>query len=331
MGDTKIEWSEKVWNPVRGCTRISPGCENCYAERQSARFSDPGQYAHGFVKRVAAGPRWTGKLALIPEKLGEPLSWRKPALVFVNSMSDLFHERLSNEDIAAVFGVMAACPQHTFQVLTKRAERLPEWFGWLGAEVPVEALGRIAAAVSGRDLCDLSDDAAWPLPNIWLGVSVEDQQRANERIPHLLATPAAVRFLSVEPMLGPVDLRQYLWGSIAEIPGSALNDGAPALPWRRNLLHWVICGGESGPEARPFDLNWARDLRGQCRDAGVPFFMKQVGAHPEIRRWRPEDYGSAFLYRHGNKRITLADRKGGDPAEWPEDLRVREIPEVRYE
>ena len=333
MGNTKIEWSQKVWNPVRGCTRVSPGCEHCYAERQSARFIKPGQYAHGFAERTpSGGSRWTGKLALIPEKLGEPLSWKQPALVFVNSMSDLFHERLSNRDIAAVFAIMAACPQHTFQVLTKRAARLPQWFDWLGDVAPVETLGRIAAAHTGRDFCDLSDGRPWPLPNVWLGVSVEDQKRANERVLDLLQTPAAVRFLSCEPLLGPLDLRSV--GDEA-LKVNALNGGwevprNTASHRQEPRVHWVICGGESGPGARPMDISWMRSLQRQCEDAGVPYFAKQLGARPVWdgcagpgQRWPA---GTRYRDNGGVWEIHLEDRKGGDLEEWPADMRVREMP-----
>lgn len=345
MGDTRIEWSEKVWNPVRGCSRVSPGCENCYAERQSARFCDPGQYAHGYAERTAAGARWTRRVALIPEKLAEPLSWRKPALVFVNSMSDLFHEKLTDEEIAAVFGVMASCPHLTFQVLTKRADRLPGWFAWAGSAAldlcackADDALQpHVPRIVRAQAFAHWSGARVWPLPNVWLGVSVEDQQRADERIPHLLAAPAAVRFLSCEPLLGSINLTAVGSG---QIKINALNGGW-AVP--RNTdehrqeprIHWVICGGESGPGARPMDIAWMRLIKEQCAAVGLPYFGKQVGSRPAWdgcarpgELWPPGTKKEDDM--EGRWSIHLKDRKGGDPAEWPEDLRVRQMPEVHH-
>lgn len=231
MQATEIQWTEKTWNPVRGCTRVSEGCTRCYAERQAARYSGPGLPFEGFAVNTPAGPRWTGKVELIPEKLGEPLRMRKPAMIFTNSMSDLFHEGLSNEDIAAVFGVMAACPQHTFQVLTKRPARMLEWFGWLeraaavakrdlfqsdGLDWTRQHVMRAATLRTGmafpRGRSHIGMDAPWPLPNVWLGVSCEDQATADERIPLLLQCPAAVRWVSAEPLLGPVDLARWVAG-----------------------------------------------------------------------------------------------------------------------
>ena len=259
--DTAIEWTDATWNPVRGCSRVSEGCRNCYAERVAARFSGPGMPYEGLATIGKSGPHWTGEVRFIGEHLADPLRWRKPRRIFVNSMSDLFHERLSNEDIAAVFGVMAKAHWHTFQVLTKRAARMREWFSWAagGRHVWPEAQRHPFPkwAITGE-----APPSAWPLRNVWLGVSVENQEAADERIPHLLATPAAVRFLSVEPMLGPIQL--------AKVPGFN-RMGLDLSNW------WVICGGESGPGARTMDVGWALALRDQCRAAGVPFFFKQWG------------------------------------------------------
>lgn len=224
-----------------------------------------------------AAARWTGKVVIDPRTLAKPLSWRKPRRIFVNSMSDLFHESLANEEIAAVFGVMAACPQHTFQILTKRAKRMSEWFEWVTSthfprpgvppgEHVCELIQRYAAgATSLSDGFPVLRRFQWPLPNVWLGVSVENQDAADERIPDLLATPAAVRFLSVEPMIGPVRLHAWLGREhgLRQI-------GAPP------GIHWVIAGCESGPGARPCDVEWLRPLRDQCAAAEVPFFLKQA-------------------------------------------------------
>jgi protein gp37 len=323
MGDTSIEWTDKVWNPVRGCSEVSPGCGLCYARVMAARFSDPGLWGHTFAERTEnGGSRWTGKVALIPDKLAEPLSWRKPARCFVNSTSDLFHEALSFEDIAAVYGVMAACPHITFQVLTKRPERRWEFYAWaaeqgaellaaVGAEPPggSPVPGAMALFLEGLETRPPIDDLAkmlrpayrapWPLPNAWEGASCETQKEADERIPHLLATPAAVRFLSLEPLLGPIDLRQWIGygryegnvpGHCVSIDGESLHLGDrkcrtcgwgfpddPDYPRRVPGIAWVIVGGESGHGARPMHPEWARSLRDQCAAAGVPFFFKQWG------------------------------------------------------
>lgn len=312
MGKTSIEWTDKVWNPTRGCSRVSEGCRECYAERQAARFANapkidyaaeigervvsPGGIFHGFVTRVNGHPAWTGKVELIESKLTEPLHWKKPCRIFVNSMSDLFHERLSFEDIDRVFTVMVAANWHTYQILTKRADRMREYFR------------------SGRhDRGNGPDRAEYHLgERIWLGVSVEDQQRADERIALLLETPAAVRFVSYEPALGPVDF--FHIGAGGQYTGNALGAAGQSGPpiFRGQKLDWIICGGESGPDARPFDLAWARSARDQCRAASVSFFFKQAGSKPLL----------------DNERLRLHDSQGGDPSEWPEDLRIREFPQI---
>jgi protein gp37 len=247
---TGIEWTDATWNPVRGCSRVSEGCRNCYAEGVAARFSGPGQPFEGFADRARTGSKWTGKVALVPKALRLPLSWRTPKRIFVNSMSDLFHESLSDDAIDEVFSVMGQCDDrglgHVFQVLTKRHERMARYMA--------------TRARQAWNRARLGPDA-WPARNLWLGVSVENQATADERIPHLLAVPAAVRFLSCEPLLGPVDLTRW----------SGLQDDN-ALP-----VDWLIAGGESGPGARPMHPDWARGLRDQCAAAGVPFFFKQWG------------------------------------------------------
>lgn len=343
--NTNIQWTDATWNPVRGCSRVSEGCRNCYAEKVAARFSGPGLPYEGLARvGVGGGARWTGEVRMVPEHLADPLRWTRPRRVFVNSMSDLFHEKLTNEEIAAVFGVMAAAPRHTFQLLTKRAERMREWFAWfrgeLGDEARAENLlseGYADAVFDGsngdhdaktcemldriRDAHDAHlDEMPWPLPNVHLGVSVEDQETADERIPHLLATPAAVRFVSYEPALGPVDFTSITLPdevaasarlSVARI--NALTDQDDEHYFNDHAkLDWIIVGGESGPGARPFDISWARSTVEQCRAAGTAVFVKQLGKRPrfpgEAAPWRPRD------------------GKAGDPAEWPEDLRVREFP-----
>lgn len=332
---TGIAWTDATWNPVRGCSRVSDGCRFCYAEVIAARFSDVGRPFHGFANIGArkGEHRWTGRVELVPEKLEEPLRWRKPRRVFVNSMSDLFHERLSNEDIAAVFGVMARCPHLTFQVLTKRPWRMREWFPWAADSPPITALAR--CVMEAEDRLRVWPDfqpafrVPWPLPNVWLGVSVEDQATADARIPILLDTPAAVRFVSYEPALGPADFRRWLGGSI----DPTLPPAQIAEAWGRVGLAWVIVGGESGPQARPCDVTWARSVRDQCKAAEMAFFMKQRGS-----LWYDSDRNeglrgacvvSGLALAYGAFRfVRQRDRAGADPAEWPEDLRVREFPGV---
>jgi protein gp37 len=289
--NTKIEWADATWNPVRGCEKVSEGCRNCYAARMAARFSGEGQPYEGLAEMTPHGPRWTGDVQLVPEVLDQPLKWRKPRRIFVNSMSDLFHEDVPDEFIARVWTIMASCREHTFQILTKRPRRMMEWVNrvkdWEGYKThngePPAAYGGNGIIVGGNE---------WPLPNVWLGVSVENQKVADERIPLLLQTPAAVRFLSCEPLLGPVDLSSYLGdlyycdnprhGQLC--PDGILRDGSAILCryCKRpvdvfKMIDWVIVGGESGPGARPMHPDWVRGIRDQCVAAGVPFFFKQWG------------------------------------------------------
>lgn len=278
MSETAIAWTDAVWNPVRGCSRVSEGCRNCYAERIAARFSDVGKPFHDFATRNPA--RWTGRVALIPEKLDEPLRWRKPRRVFVNSMSDLFHESLSDWAIESVFGIMALARHHAFQVLTKRPGRMRDWclkqngdFGivWPGFRLTPNGTPSGGDFVGGNP---------WPLPNVWLGVSVEDQKAADERIPLLLRTPAALRFVSYEPALETVDFRDGL-GRISE--AEEPNCHAPG-------VDWVIVGGESGPHARPCEIDWIRSAVERCKAAGVPAFIKQdSGPRPGMQGRIPDD------------------------------------------
>lgn len=329
MGDgTAIEWTDATWNPVRGCSRVSEGCRHCYAEAVAARFSGPGQAYEGLARRRANGePQWTGKVVLVRDHLEDPVRWKRPRRIFVNSMSDLFHEELPFEAIAEVFAVMVRAPWHIYQVLTKRPARMLEFMRWLEAE---------DAKVGGN----LRDDGPWPAPQIWLGVSVEDQETANARIPLLLQTPAAVRFISAEPLLGPVDLTRVIHplhpSVVIDVTSGAfmITDEAGDDDFGTcQHLDWVIIGGESGPDARPFDLTWGRSLVGQCTSAGVACFFKQAGtfvtsANSEDWIGHPGHEASTGNGLERRWRIVLRDRKGGDPAEWPKDLRVRALPKV---
>lgn len=259
MGKTAIGWTDMTWNCVRGCSRVSEGCRHCYAEAQAARIVRMGKGRptayDGLVKLVNGEPRWTGAVRLVTEHLADPLKWRAPRRVFVNSMSDLFHESLTNEQIAAVFGVMAAAPQHTFQCLTKRADRMRAWFEWCDGALHciqhaiMETLDdkRIGDVLTAAGLSGLT----WPLRNVWPGVSVEDRKHGVPRIEDLRAVPATVRMLSCEPLLedlGTLDLRG---------------------------IGWCITGCESGPYARPAKDAWFTSIEEQCRAAGVPYFLKQ--------------------------------------------------------
>lgn len=254
MGETKIEWTDATWNPVTGCDRVSPGCDHCYAMSLAPRLK-----AMGSRKYQRDGdPRTSGPgfgVTTHPELLAQPLAWRTPRRVFVNSMSDLFHSEIPGEFIAAVFATMARTPQHTYQVLTKRHGRMRSL---LTSEVFRRWMYDSLVALD-REWIN-ANPLPWPLPNVWLGVSVEDQKRADLRVPALLETPAAVRFLSMEPLLGAVDITPWL------------RQGEP-----RTSLDWVIVGGESGPGARPIDGDWVRSLRDQCEASGEAFFFKQWG------------------------------------------------------
>lgn len=260
---TGIEWTDATWNPTTGCTEVgTPGCDNCYARTLADRFWG-GQYE----PNEDGTPRTFHDVRLHPDRLDQPLRWTKPRLVFVNSVSDLFHADVPREFISQVFAVMALTPQHTYQILTKRPGRMRSSLDrsfWRAVERVVRT--------KGGEVPDYYMTEAH-LPNVWLGVSVEDQKRADKRIPVLLDTPGAVRFISAEPLLGPVDLGYREPCDHPRHP--CLDIGC----WR--ALDWVIVGGESGPGARPMHPDWARSLRDQCADAGVRFFFKQWGAWRE--------------------------------------------------
>jgi protein gp37 len=248
--NSAIEWTDATWNPVTGCSKVSEGCRNCYAEALSLRF--------GRSKKPWAAQFADENVKLHPDRLGYPLKWKEPRRVFVNSMSDLFHELVPDYFITQIFRIMGQAPQHTFQVLTKRPARM------------CSLLRTWTEQYAVRMLADSDVAGQWPRSNIWLGTSVEDQRSANERIPLLLNTPASVRFLSCEPLLAPIDL------CMASGAPPTHQHGPSCAAWLEKL-HWVIVGGESGPRHRSMDLDWARSLRDQCQAAGVPFFFKQVG------------------------------------------------------
>jgi protein gp37 len=276
VGDkSKIEWTDATWNPVTGCVEVSPGCDRCYAKTFAERWRGvPGHpYENGF------------DVTLRPERLAQPLKWRRPRLVFVNSMSDLFHEAIPDDYIARAFAVMSVTPRHTYQVLTKRHGRMRALMRSSAFEDRVATAGaRLWTDALRRPLDEwrqrAESTAFWPVPNVWLGVSVEDQKWADVRIPALKETPAAVRFLSCEPLLGPVE-RLYLGesamaGVCVDIDGAWWHPPG-SCPHCSPGLDWVIVGGESGHGARPMDPSWALGIRDACAAAGVPFLFKQWG------------------------------------------------------
>ena len=385
VSKTKISWSQFTWNPVVGCSKVSAGCDGCYAmgdspHRFASKYDRDGVIVlRGTAKKpgltwvprspegksLGKGAQWTGEVRCLPWMLDVPLKRKKPTTYFVNSLSDMFHESLAGSEegrrfIAAIFGVMAACPQHTFQVLTKRPDKAREWFEWLDAKgsnqwlfCATESL-RYVEARFARTTKIADPTGPWPLPNAWIGTSVEDQRAADERIPELLRVPAALRFLSVEPLLGPLDLGE--WIGVTDTCGACTNrrefiandhcdacgsKGCMVTTWGHDQsdagppIDWIITGGESGPKARPCEVAWIRSVVEQCKDAGVPVWVKQLGSKPVARSeddlgeeavhdWDACTGGHPFPIEGWIPR--LRSRAGSDPDEWPEDLRVQELP-----
>ena len=306
MGDrTGISWTDATWNPLRGCSRVSAGCAHCYAETVAARFSGPGQPYDGLLHPTTRG--WNGQLRFIEDALEHPLRWSRPRLIFVNSMSDLFHESVTDEWIDRIFAVMALAPRHTFQILTKRPGHMLEYLD-LRTDNREHAIGEQMRIISGGRDPGMPE---LPLPNVWLGVSVEDQVTADLRIPLLLQCPAALRWLSCEPLLGPVDLERVLRRGWSVDPG----DGKGGFVGQLDMpgqIDWVVVGGESGVCARPMQPEWARMLRDACAAACVPYYFKQWG------EWAPadDDAGGERLTRIGKRKAgSLLD--GVDHKAWP--------------
>jgi protein gp37 len=344
---SKIEWTDATWNIVTGCSIVSPGCTNCYAMRLAGARLREHPSRKGLTKVVNGKPVWTGEVRFNEQWLKQPLEWKKPRRIFVAAHGDLFHENVPDDWIDRVFAVMALAPWHSFMVLTKRASRMRRYFNgpykdgtgvfarvadatWAIAptrnhlpepptvfEIPVGPRMKNGEPEFGYRRFIKPGS----LPNVWLGVTAEDQQRADERIPDLLATPAAKRFVSIEPMLGPVDL------TTIESGWSILDDGWDEYVEGEPILDLVICGGESGRGSRPMYPDWARGLRDQCEAAGVPFFFKQWGEwfprsqwehNPElflpddddafnsnssrICRFEDEIYGMEVMHRVGKRR-----------------------------
>lgn len=347
--NTKIEWTDATVNAVNGCSVISPGCKHCYAMKQAHRFP----VRQGLTHKTAGGMVWTGEVRFSESALLQTLAWKRPRKIFWNAHGDLFHWNVPDEWIDRVFAVCALTPHHEHQILTKRSARMraycsdprtPERIARvildLGADWGVSGAAALAPLGNRATEADPSF-VIWPLSNVWLGVSVEDQQRADDRIPDLLATPAAVRFLSCEPLLGPVDLRwiaepdmrrsgvidALLGCNWIEVPGDDFRPQRPghqdrsmgrwvvsddAHIFASRKLDWVIVGGESGPGARPMHPDWARGVRDQCAAAGVPFFFKQWGDwESSLDRdhddpdWRA-DYTNDYVDHDKSKWLNLA-------------------------
>ncbi len=271
---SKIEWTEQTWNPIIGCSKTSEGCANCYAEKTAARLARIETTA--YYGEVVEDGQWNGKTAFIDSQMRKPLDRKKPTLYFVGSMTDLFHSKTAIQHVNRVFWTMGFCSQHRFIVLTKRPEMMQMYMGFQ------------------KDFCERYN-FTYPLPNVILGVTAENQEQADKRIPILLDTPAAARFVSIEPMLGPVDLTAIMGNRFGEIWNTLDTEWDENACKNGPALDWVICGGESGPGARPIHPDWARSLRDQCKEAGVPFFFKQWG------EWSPDGWvhaGTRFDDRH---------------------------------
>lgn len=288
--NSKIQWTESSWNPIVGCTKVSDGCYHCYAINKSHRCAACGikQYVD-ITEKHGNTIEWTGEIRCIPELLNKPIEWKNPRRIFVNSMSDFLHKDVPMEFLASMWNTMSIAHQHTYQLLTKRADRLSI------LHTEEFRLARIEDYVMRN-----YRNWQWYLSNVWIGVSVENQRRAYGRLP-LLATMnvGGIRWISAEPLLEKTDLffhftSPYLYGTGEKKPE----------------FNWVVIGGESGPGARPFEIDWARSIISKCKEFGIPIFMKQVGSN-------------AF---ENGKRYRTKHRKGGDPAEWPEDIRIREYP-----
>lgn len=333
---THIEWTDATWNPITGCSVVSAGCKHCYAMRLAGTRLRHHPSRAWLTRPTAAGPVWTGEVRLNEDWLDQPLRWKKPRRIFVCAHGDLFHPYVPGEWIDRVFAIMALAPQHTFQVLTKRPERM------LAYQNASNLMNRIHAAIfnytksaASATQASLKRATAWldthlpdgglggfirllPTHNVWLGVSVENQATADERIPLLLQTPAAVRFISAEPLLGAIS-----FDGLFANPGD-IRDGTNAL----EALDWVIAGGESGPGARPSNPEWFRSLRDQCQAADVPFFFKQWGewapnclcdtAQPHPTTPRPTPGSPGFMFRCGKRNAgRLIEVDGREWKEFP--------------
>lgn len=331
---TNIEWTDESWNPVIGCTKVSAGCENCYAMKRAYQMTRNPKtipvYGHSESDEAIARCvgllkyNWTGIVRCLPERLEIPFHWLKPRMVFVNSMSDLFHEKVPFDFIDRIYAVMAANPRHIFQVLTKRPKRMKDYLNdirsdyiyRLGQEIAIKKLGGHPGS-----------EIAFPFKNIWHGVSVEDQKSADVRIPLLLDTPSAIRFVSYEPALVPINLRNIKgrvgWSGPDDTWFDAIHSHAPT------RLDWVIAGGESGTFARPSHPDWFRRVRDDCAACGVPFFFKQWGEWCPPFHIAPGNISSRNQYifgEHGERVYRVGKEKSGALLDGREH---REFPEMK--
>lgn len=334
MGKTSIEWTGRSFNPIRArnsktgktgwhCAHASPGCIHCYSENRNKWVGTGLDFKPGHLQSNSIEIFFDDRMLMEPLRVKTPEKW------FPCSMTDLFGEFVKDEWIDRIFAVMALCPQHTFQVLTKRSEGMRHYLNDLGAPrriyelacdmavehelnivliAPSMRLDQVAPPIGPRVYLD-----QWPLPNVWLGVSAEDQRRWDERTADLKATPAALRWVSMEPMLEPIAMGL---GRIHHHPDNQPSEHLDALvraarDHMGGAIHWVVVGGESGPGARPFALEWGTDIVRQCQAAGVPVFVKQIGAKP---------------VNGEGARHPISDRKGAIMEEWPAELRVRQMP-----
>ncbi|TIL54349.1 phage Gp37/Gp68 family protein [Mesorhizobium sp.] len=296
-----IEWTDATWNPITGCSIVSPGCVHCYAMKLAGTRLKHIESRKGLTRETAIGPVWTGEVRLNEKWLDQPLRWKQPRRIFVCAHGDLFAENVPDDWIDRVFAIMALAPQHTFQVLTKRAKRMREYLTQRDAG---QRLRADAVEVAGWNMVmqgqiGHAKPTIWPLPNVWLGVSAERQKEADDRVPELLATPAAIRFISAEPLLGRIDFGKII--RAATFAGTTYPDG------KTHPIGWMIVGGESGPGARPMHPNWVRQIRDDFTAAGVPFFFKQWGA------WWPQECNplpqQRFAERLRTARITPSIEK----------------------
>lgn len=304
-----IEWTDATWNPITGCTVVSPGCTDCYAMRLAGTRLRNHPSRQGLTAPSKAGPVWNGQVRFNRQWLTQPITWKAPRRIFVCAHGDLFHESVPDEWIDEVFAVMAVANWHTFQVLTKRSKRMRDYMSSERA---------YAAYNSGR-----MEPNVYPPPNVWAGVSAEDQPRADERIPDLLATPAAVRFVSIEPMIGPVDLTSIDidgWGEVlpltgwAAAPGELDSTGKPDGSHPR--IDWVIVGGENGQ--RFMHPDWARAVRDQCAESGTAFFMKQMGGAGKAKMPPiPDDLMIREFPQTGGLMKAVEHGAGGERREMP--------------
>lgn len=313
--NTHIEWTDDTWNPITGCSVVSPGCTSCYAMKLAGTRLRHHLSRAGLTVESKAGPVWNGHVRFNEQWLDQPMRRKRPRMIFVCAHGDLFHENVPDGWIDRVFAVMASSPQHTFQVLTKRSARLRRYLEGTNVRNRISAI--LGGFPPGTEDYDYVDGMPWPLPNVWLGVSAEDQARADERIPDLLATPAAVRFLSAEPLLAPIDLTALAvrdgvrLDALQRYVAKSLGDGhwdhrATTAPG----LDWVIVGGESGQGARPMHPDWARSLRDQCSSAGVPFFFKQWGAWGPVPGLESTPRQPRERFRKGGPKFQRCDLDG---------------------